>query len=415
MRRFFRKIGQLLLFAYDRVEKVKAGAPSAIIFVVTGLAWLIVATRPQLEPLDLQEKSWSVEATRVRHETVQPDMSLYGEVLAGRESDMRALVSGIVIEVGDDFKEGGRVERDDLLVQIDPFEYEKSLAVQKALLEEAIARLEFLALDNARARKLERQGGVSAATLDESTAGLKQQKAVVSRLEVGVRRAQRDLENSRLAAPFSGLLSGVEVQAGKRLSIGDRVASLIDQRRLEVRFSLSKSQYGRIRQDNSNVIGRPVEVKWQIGDKTLSYYARIDRLGAQINTAVGGIDVFAVLTEPKEDTELRTGALVQIRLPDRRYDNVISISEQALYGDDTVYTVRDDRAVKRKVIVVGYDGTNVLLRGSIDEPIRDGAVILTTQLREVSDGAKVTLAKLYDSQNAVYHANNKLSSEGSVQ
>ena len=65
---------------------------------------------------------------------VRPDLRLLGEVVAGRSVELRPLVSGRVIEVGENYVEGGTVREGELLVAIDRFEYESDVAEREAQL-----------------------------------------------------------------------------------------------------------------------------------------------------------------------------------------------------------------------------------------------------------------------------------------
>jgi multidrug efflux pump subunit AcrA (membrane-fusion protein) len=82
---------------------------------------------------------------------------------------------------------------------------------------------------------------------------------------------------------------------------------------------------------------------------------------------------------------------VSVKLADKEYAHVMRAPESALYGEDTVYIVQDDRLVDRRVAVVGYSGTDILFREQPDYPIADGELIVTTQIREGGAGARVAV------------------------
>ena len=78
-------------------------------------------------------------------------------------------------------------------------------------------------------------------------------------------------------------------------------------------------------------------------------------------------------------------------LPDKAYAQVLRAPDTALYGEDTVYIVEADRMAARRIRIAGYDGSHVLFVGAGDPPIRDGDLIITTQLREGGTGARVAV------------------------
>ncbi len=218
-----------------------------------------------------------------------------------------------------------------------------------------------------------------------------QQEAIVEQREINLSQAQRDLTETSLRAPYDGVLNNVSANLGSQVSGfgNDKVADLIDTSRLEVRFSLSNSQYGRLLESGESIIGRPVHVLWRVGGQSQHYDARIERVGAEITSTTGGVEVFAVIDSNGKQTNLRPGAFVEASLADKEYQNVLQAPESAIYGEDIVYVVKDRRMAERRIQILGYDGADVLIRGAGDPPIVDGDLIVITELREAGAGAKV--------------------------
>lgn len=367
--------------------------PIVIIGVTFATIFLLIATRPDLEPVETPERVWNVDAVEARKLTLQPDLALFGELVAGRRSELRPGVSGTIVKIGDNFHEGGSARKGELLLQIDPFDYEKNLAEQRSMLKESEVRLEMLKRDYQRAQELFAEKNVSEQFLDAAELDVLQQEAVVEQRQIGVQRAARDLRDTKLTAPFDGVVNKVNANLGKEIGGfgNDMVAELIDTSRIEVRFSLTNAQYGRLLENDEPIVGRPARVLWTVGDRTLNYEATIERVGAEIASTTGGIDAFAVIDTGGEQSQLRPGAFVSVNLPDKEYANVMQAPDSALYGKDVLYIVRDDRLVERQVDVVGYSGTQMLFRARREYPIEDGDLIVTTQIREGGAGAKVAV------------------------
>ena len=60
----------------------------------------------------------SVQIAKVSDES--PRRRFYGEIVAGREAELRAEVQGRVIKVDDNFIDGGIVAKGDQLISFDP-------------------------------------------------------------------------------------------------------------------------------------------------------------------------------------------------------------------------------------------------------------------------------------------------------
>ncbi len=371
----------------------RLGLPLLILGGTIALIALMIATRPRLVPVAKPERVWPVDTLVARYADHQPWLALYGEVVAGRRSELRPKVTGEVIAIGAGFHEGASVRQGELLLRIDPFDYETALAEQRALLAEAEASLAKLERDLARTEGLYRDKNVSEQALDDARLAVLQQQALLEQRRIAVQRAERDLADTRLLAPFDGVLANVNADVGKRITDfgSDLVAELIDTSQLEVRFNLSNAQFGRLQASEEPLPGRELELSWQVGDRQITYPASIARLGAEIDATTGGVAVYAIIDSGGRQTELRPGAFVSVRLLDRVYPGSISVPDTALYGEDRVYVVVDQRLQPRQVRILGRAGQSLFIASAGEPSIRDGDLIVTTQLSEAGPGARVAL------------------------
>lgn len=385
------------------------------------------ATKPSVPQRPLQEKVWPVKVIAADVGTYQPHLTLYGRTVAGRRVELRALVSGEVIETGPEMREGAIVKRGAVLLRLDPFEYEGALDEAEAKLVEARAKvreidagienerdalnhartqLEIAQRDLERAVPLAQRGTVSQKTADdrrmavsEREQGLEQrlnnleiqqakaaqQRAVIKQLEWKVRQARRNLEDTVLEAPFDAYVTNVTAEKGRIVGANDQVATLIDTNWMDVRFTLSDRQYGRIISSEKTLIDRPVEVLWHVGDQPIKYAARIERVGAEIAAEKGGVEIYARLDDPNSPTPIRPGAFVEIHLPDRVYQKVSRLPPTALYGNERIFVIEDGRLKARDVELVGAAEDQILVRGELGK----GEKVIITRLSEAKDGLRV--------------------------
>ena len=110
-------------------------------------------------------------------------------------------------------------------------------------------------------------------------------------------------------------------------------------------------------------------------------------MGAQIDTASGGVELFARIEDREAASSLRPGAFVEVHVPDRIYANVARVPETVLHPGNVVYGVEDGRLVPRKAAVVGRVGNDVLLRGGLS----DGERLVTTQSVAIAPGLRVEI------------------------
>lgn len=404
------------------------------------------ATKPEMPRQNIPERTWIVTTVTAKSKNVTPKLVLYGTIVAGREAELRPLVSGRIIKVGKNFSEGGIVSKGDLLIEIDRFDYEKAVEERKAQLKEARSRLvelkadlagleallardreqlELRQIDHDRKVRLRKSGSGSQKALDDAgfalneqrarvadrqakieatKARIEQQEAVIARSAVALERADKDLKETRLVAPFDGFLRDISTAVGKRVGIGDKVATLIDADRLEVEFQVSDEQYGRLVAAHG-VFGKKATVVWRTGTKNFRYSALIERVSARVTTERGGVNLYAHLDDIDATTVLRPGVFVNIEIRDRAYEKVFRLPDEAVEAIDAepgvrldmaktdrpsgarrhVYAVVGGRLQARVVKLVGRAGNDVLVRGDI----KDGEQIVAETFPEIGPGVKV--------------------------
>lgn len=359
---------------------------------------LLVSTKPETKPVENRERVWSVAARTVSYGVVEPRIEVFGELRAKRQLRLRALVSGEVVATAENFEDGARVAKGDVLLSIDRFTYENRLAEAqaqlkgaKALLTERKASVRLAYQDYKRAKKLFDKGTVSKKTLDDrktdhtiKKARRDQQQSVVDGLAVQVKRAARDLKNTEVVAPFAGYLTAIGAREGKVLNPNDQIAMLFDADNFEVAFNLSDDEYGRFLSRNAEIVGRPITIAWDVGGERITLQAIIKRVGAQISQATRGVDVYAELQGPVS-SNLRGGAFVKVDLVAQPVPDVMALPKDAIYGDNTVYRIADGRL--QPVVLSDYidDGAQVLLRSGLEA----GEQVLLTRFNEAAPGVAV--------------------------
>ncbi|MEE2694710.1 MAG: efflux RND transporter periplasmic adaptor subunit [Pseudomonadota bacterium] len=400
--------------------------PLGIVLLSVLTAGILKATKQEASISVDPQRIWSIDVVEVKIEDVRPSLRLYGEVIAGREIGLRSLSAGVVEFVAAAFIEGGRVTEGEKLLSVDPFVPTRRLSEQEALLAEAQARhhelfaakestallleeerrqLEIIKRDLQRYQQLP-AGVVSEQTMDEKHlavskakgsvlarhqqllsigAQINQQQAIIDRHRAAMERAEENLKDTQVFAPFDGYLTDIKVATGTRLNIGDPLAKLIDLGRLEVKVFLSNAQFGRVFSDS--LLALPLEVAWNVGATKFVFHGVADRMESQIDSALGGVHVFARLKGSASESLLRPGAVVDIVAQDSLYEEVARLPEGVLHDDRIVYVVAGDRLKKRNVSLVGRDGNYVLVQGELVE----GDLLAVTRFDGIMDGLLVKM------------------------
>jgi RND family efflux transporter MFP subunit len=204
----------------------------------------------------------------------------------------------------------------------------------------------------------------------------------MERFDWQVERAERNLANTEIIAPFDAVVSSESIALGKIVTSNEALISLYRQDQLDVRFTMSDRQYGQIFADG--LLGRPIEVVWEVEPENINASGAISRAGAQVDAAKGGVEVFARLDNAEAAT-FRPGTFVKIMVPGRTYENVIRLPETAIYDNRLIYTIEEGRMVSHDAEIVARDGAQMLVRADVP----DGAEVITTRLAQAGDGLAV--------------------------
>lgn len=156
-------------------------------------------TAPQAIPLPAS----AVVVTSRRK--IQPQFRHPGVIEALQEALIRPEISARLLATH--FSAGDLVEKGDLLVELDASQYQAQLEGAKADLLSAKANEQQARTNWKRAEELMPKGYISALDYDKAKASIDVASAGVARAEAQLQKAQLDVDNTRISAPFSGRIS----------------------------------------------------------------------------------------------------------------------------------------------------------------------------------------------------------------
>lgn len=387
----------------------------------------LVLTRPSPEAAPIEPKHWPVRTVEARLTTFRPEIRHFGRLVATRTVQLEAAVAGRVIEVSPRLVPGGELSQGELLLRLDPLFYQTRLSQLEAELAKAEAVLGELRVELEAARQLatlaserlalaereyERQKKLlarnvaAARTLEEAEAAvlqrreaaidserrktsleqrIAQQQAAIDNIQAQIVWAKRELADTELRAPFDAVVSEVMVVMGRELRANDPIARLFARDSIEISFSLSDAEFGRLWQDG--LIGREVVAEWQLGQVSYELRGRVTRLADRVERDTAGIGVYAAIIDNPAGVPLRPDAFLEVRIPDLSYTDVFVLPRTAVYDGDTVYVVEDGRLVPRRIEAVARADGLVAVRGAL----APGERVLATRVAEAGPGLAVRI------------------------
>lgn len=399
-----------------------------VLFLSLGVGGFMAlkASRPLDPPVGAGEKAWPVATVSVKRETLSPTIALYGRVESPRQTRLRAAVSADVVSVN--VFEGDTVSGGDPVLNLDDRDLGLLLQQREAELAEIEAQIEsekrryaadLTALDYeqtllelaeksaSRARTLANTQAGSEAGVDEAEQAVRNRSLSIANRQRALddheprlaqlkarhlkssalrNQALRDLERTKVRAPFNGRIVSVAVSPGDRVRVGDLLVELYDTRLVEVRAQIPNRHLRTIRA----ALETGGAVSASLTEEGRRYQLRLDRLAASIEAGRGGVDAFFRFASDRIGLELGRTVTVDIELPS--VTDVIAIPVTAIYGANRVYRLVDDRlsgvTVNRAGEYLADDGSRWSLISSDD--LMEGDRVVATQIPSAVDGLKVT-------------------------
>ena len=373
-----------------------------------------------------QERVFSVNAERVKAETITPVITAYGEVQSLRTLEIRPAVSGTVVRMSENFVEGGRFAKGEVMLQID--EADARAAFERAETDvldgEAEARDAARALELARdelvnaeeqvalrVRALGRQedlkargvgtdASVEAAEIAASTAkaavltrrqALAQAEARLdssatrlARARIQLSESERRLAETEITARFDGVLSSVSAVEGRLVSTGERLGELVDAEALEVAFRLSTQDYARLLDDAGGLKQAALTAVLDDFGIDLSATGRLSRAGAANDTGETGRALFAKL---EGAGGFKPGDFVTVRISESPIEAVALVPATALGTGNTVLVINADNRLESVVVeLLRRQGDSVIIRAAA----LDGQLIVSKRTPLLGAGISVT-------------------------
>jgi RND family efflux transporter MFP subunit len=219
------------------------GRGSAKAFIALGGCLLILAGCE--EPVE--DRAERVRAIKPYYviESAGGEIRRYsGSVVASDTSALSFAVSGTVKAVG--VNRGDRVSKGQALATLDPGLFELNVQAARSELRAAKADLDNTQVDLERKKKLFERGWVAKASYDQAIATFEAASGTLNLLRSRLGLAERDLANTKLRAPFDGVISARDVDPFSEISVGQKVLQIDSDGGLEVEVSIPDTTVGRL-------------------------------------------------------------------------------------------------------------------------------------------------------------------------
>lgn len=161
-----------------------------------------------------------------------------GVVVANRSVTLAAKIVGRIEAIG--YEEGDIVRSGEVLIDIDDAELRAELASARAALNQEKVNLAHMKKLNERFRRLFKQKSVSADKADEAAFNYAAARERVRRAQATVAKAEAVLRETKIKAPFPGVIIERHAELGQVTSPGEALLVLEDHSTLEFKTSVKE-------------------------------------------------------------------------------------------------------------------------------------------------------------------------------
>ena len=370
-------------------------APLLILALSAAIFVALVSNQPTLQTTVKEPVPVAVRALEINTGPMQLSVNSEGNVQPSVETKLVAQVAGEVIEVSESLVAGGDFSKGDVLLRLDPRDYEIAVTRSQAAMSRAEAEQRFAAEEAARIKSLYGDELASIAELQNAERLLAVANAALADAKAALMRATVDLERTVFRAPFNGRVRGENVDAGQFVAKGSMIATLYDTDRLQVRLPLADSQLAYLDASyaQTGLAGdTPANVLLTAdyaGD-TQTWGAKLLRTEGDISVKSRFLHVIVEVTNTLSSNGVRlpVGLFVDAAIEGRTVDNLVSVPRTALRPDNSVMIINERNQLEfRDVSIFKLSDSDVL----ISEGLLSGERISISPLQFVVEGMPVTV------------------------
>ncbi len=338
---------------------------SQVLITLAALGLMVVAFvffRPPQDAIVAERAETMVPRVVVSEVGLQPfDLSVevVGRVAPWREVSLASEVSGRVEKVHVDI--GARVAAGDLLASIEADDYEIDFREAEATQLRAQARFEESAAALNRTETLRDRGAISEREYEAALSTKRAAEADLKNAEAGLERAQDNLDDTQIVAPFTGSIVERHVDPGALVAGDQALLVLADLDRIAVEVGLTENEIFFVRKATNAFVQSTNQSRFVAN-------GHIDGITERADPSTGTYLV-RIRVDNREEPRFLGGMVVNVEIPHTHLEAIPTVPAAAVLMPDQdphVFIVRDQRALRVDLDIVAFQNgrAGVVSRGS---------------------------------------------------
>jgi multidrug efflux system membrane fusion protein len=315
-----------------------------------------------------------------------------GHLQAVEKVEVRARVRAVLQKVH--FQEGARVEKGDLLYELDPSEYQAEVDEQRAEVLRLTHELHLAEADARRSSELYARNAISREDHDARQTRVQVTRAELEKARAAVKQAELSLSYTKIYAPISGRIGRTLVTEGNLVGYIEPtlLTTLVTMDPVYVYFEIPERDLLQLeeaaRQKPSGAPSAPLAVGLE-NEQGYPHSGRVDFRDNQVDSGTGTVLVRAVLPNP--DQLLIPGLFARVQMPVGEPQPRLLLPQTALGADlqgRYVLVVSEDGTVEQRPVQVAmHSGREGFL--TVEQGITLEDRVVVNGLQRARPGSKV--------------------------
>jgi RND family efflux transporter MFP subunit len=304
-----------------------------------------------------------------------------GTFMPDEASDVAAQVSGQVVKTL--VNVGDTVKPDQPLVLLDDRDARLRLDQARAALERAEADAVHAKTDASRSGELFERGFTSRSDYERLATQNTGAGAAVAQARAQVAGAQKAVDDTVVRAPFSGHVTSRAVAAGEYVTPASKIATVVRIQPIKLELQVKEADAVKVR--------RGLSVQAEVsGYPGVIFVGSVSALNVAIDPNSRAMTVEA--TFPNPDGRITPGMFGSAQILLAATETAVFAPADAVFSvadADAMYVVEDNRA-RLRVVQLGDTQQGVV---RVDAGLQEGAIVATSNLDKLSDGASVRVTE----------------------
>lgn len=378
---------------------LKIAAPFLILVAGVVATVVMIKSRSPVPTRPPQEYAPVVRVVEVEPKPHRMTVTTHGTVRPRTETVLVSEVAGRVMSTTPDFASGGYFEAGDVMLRIDPRDYELAVVTAKGLVAQARVRAETEQAQAEVAREeWKNLGGDRESPLATREPQLQEAMAALEAAEASLEVARRNLNRTAVQAPFACRVRKKMADVGQYVTPGTPVANIFAIDYVEITLPIADSELAYLelpfnyRGERADATGPEVLLHANFAGKYREWPGHIVRVEGEIDPVSRVVQVVAQVEDPygrKTDgasMPLAVGLFVEADISGREIENAVVLPRSAVRDGNTVLIVDDDNRVRfREVDVLRMNGEEAIIGKGLDR----GDKVCISTLEAVTEGMKI--------------------------